>query len=619
MRSMRNARASFALLVAALGVAGSGCTSCLSIDEYTLVPGPPPDNSTSSSSSSGAGGAPVDCTATSTSGRIMVSAVVPGGNNRAGEPRSVCGAVGADFVEGTLELFALDPERGDCVARAGIIPSAGAQLESLPRIQHATDDRLFVAATFRGGGLQLPLACDTQAPMSIDLPAGATDALLVAKLRLDETSSANLCTEWARIASTSEPGAAGALRVRAVRSDDEGRVAIVGTLGGALTAFDGSAAEVRGEAFFARYLPGGALGALALLDGDGTPGPSIAMGVAIHEGSFLVTGGTRLEQPACEGCAGKSNVVDAAAACAGDGGSGGNGGAGGAGGAAGGGGGGGGGAAFDAVNALLWIPPGISDDTCPQLTTYGADGSDEDVQIGFDLSRSDSIGACSAFWTGLAGRAPWPIDVNAPSTTLFDSGGSSLDGFLVRLDGGEALGCGSGAPAWSSRLVPTTPGTAVWGERVAAERCGQGATVAVAVRGDFGPLQLHHCTAAGECVEPNQALTLADAERQAVILGMTPDGAAQWHGAFGPIAADADAGAGDFTGRAHLDLATDTRDMAYAVFEATGALALQNVEPFGCAALDEAQDLGPGVWVVALQHGGFTDRAHCSWALHWGP
>src|SRR4029079_17507558 len=95
--------------------------------------------------------------------------------------------------------------------------------------------------------------------------------------------------------------------------------------------------------------------------------------------------------------------------------------------------------------------------------------------------------ACTAYWTGLAGRDAWRFSANVETTALFDAGGVSLDGFLARFDGGDTLGGGSGqSSAWNIRMTPSKSDAVAWGDRVSAARCNDDVTATALVRGAPG-------------------------------------------------------------------------------------------------------------------------------------
>lgn len=656
----------FHLSIGAAALFSSGCQGCLNLDEYTVVP---TGGSAGSGGTGGTGGAP-GCGAP---GLLHVTSVQPAAAGKVGEPGDPC-AVEVD-IEAGLEVRALDPDLQSCVARARILAAPGATLDSPPRIQFSENAVAGVAVTFQGGSLTLPASCASGEAVVIEEAAGAESSLLIARLQRQE---ATYCTQWARRAWTEDPAAAKGLRAHAIRDNDVGEVAVVGSLGGAARFEDGGAIkDVTGGAFFARYLEGGALAEVTTLAGGGAA--DAAMDVLPSGAKWLLTGTVQKEQPACQGCTGAVNVSEpAAVACSGTGGAGGagtggmtgsggagtggmtgtggaggagtggaggsggvggsgtggvaGGGAGGAGtggmagtggagtgGAGGAGGTGGSGPVFDGQNAFLWPLTELSE--CDLFTTFGSDRLDGDLQVGFGVSTAPSSAGCSLVWAGLAGRDAWPLQSGSPGTALFDAGGASMDGFVAFSEGSDAMCSGSPGPRWNVRVTPLAGGASAVAERAAAERCtgfgGVSASAFVRSPGG-GNVSLYRCQTDAGCDSAASLVPLASgADEQLVVLGLRSDGALSWSAAFGPVLAGEDAAAGSFTARSHSDLAMDSQDRLYAVFTTSGPLALQNVETFGgCEGLVE--NLAEGTYMVSLrQYAG--DAAMCEWFHRIGP
>jgi hypothetical protein len=252
------------------------------------------------------------------------------------------------------------------------------------------------------------------------------------------------------------------------------------------------------------------------------------------------------------------------------------------------------------------------------LSTFGSDrlGAD-DSQIGHGVGEDPDPSSCSSYWTGLSGRDPWRFDASAPSTGLFDTGGASLDGFLARFDG-----CGvADGYSWSLRMTPTQADAVVWGERAAALHCKDGVVTTTVVKGaPGGSIDWHMCSVGGDCEATESAVALSgDSAQHLVITELHGDGSLAWHGVFGPVGLDADAGAGTFAGRSHSDMAKDTGDGSYVVLTTTGPLSVRNVEPFaGCSEV-LAPGAPAGTFMFHLQRGGFGEKAFCEWALRLGP
>ncbi len=580
-------------------LAAAGCEGCLHIEDYTLVPndgGP-----TGTTGTGGHGGAPDPCEA-GAPGAVIVT-LASDSSDAVTTDGASC-ALASDARPG-VDVLALDPRSGDCLARARVARDAGVELSTELRVRYDDESTALLAGTLRGGSISLPLQCSASSSVVVDPGPGATDTIFVAALRL---AGSAFCTEWVGRAWTTDPSAAGALRVHAVGADGSGRVAIAGTLSGFAAELEGGASanmQAQGNAFFARWTGIGALDTAAALPAD--PGAAgVALGLGVVQGSFLVTGALRAEAPGCYGCEGSASVLDAAQQCpAGLGG--------------GGGGGGSGGAGPDSDNAFLWGPGAGS--ACAQLSTFGSDRlGPDDTQVGFGVSAAPGRATCTAYWTGLAGHEPWRLAAGDPTTALYDTGGLTRDGFLARLDGGDALGCGAGSgPAWSVRLAPVQASAIITGERVRAQRCSDGATAAILARSAAGgAVNLHRCRTGGSCEPSIDTLSLAgSADQQLALLGVDGDGAPVWQATIGPVDLDADAASGALTGRSLSDLDLDAHDDIAIVVRTTGPLALQNVEPFGCVDLEPGAPAG--TWAIGLERGGFQGRAQCSWAKRIAP
>jgi hypothetical protein len=585
--------ATVAGMVTTLLLGAGGCRGCLDIDDYTLVPGPPPDAGTGgASSSSGTGGTDACQAPGDARGTVMMASVVGAGES----PADGCALAGAQ--EGDIDLLALDPGSGSCLARGRIYALAGGSVAARPQVMHRLDDRMVVGAGFAGSAV-LPGACGGPATtLTVEAPAEATQAMFVASL---QATGGGFCTLWASTAWTSEPGSD--FGIARVRMDEQGVVAAVGGLGAGTVFFEGGPVEgLRGGPFFARWKADGALSAppagelvtlRALADGPG----ATATGVGQRDGQWWATGTLQHESPSCHGCQGTSHVMDAAGSCPapGSGGAGGAGGTGGAGGSGGNGGGpatgGAGGAGADARNAFLWRPS-ERDGECGALETFGADGDPLDSQIGFDLAPANA--GCGTYWGGVAGRSVWRLVGDRPETALYESGGMAVDGFLARL--GASSACAGGEAPWSLRLVPSELDAQAVAERITGKRCTAGAVAAVTAPGT-GSLAAVRCSGSdGSCEAPASIPLASGTPQQLALLATRDDGTLDWSVAFGPLAEAAGA-----TPAAPAD----------------GSLRMVGITDFGCEPLVDGA--GAGRWMVALQPQGFGGEAICAWARRFGP
>lgn len=283
--------------------------------------------------------------------------------------------------------------------------------------------------------------------------------------------------------------------------------------------------------------------------------------------------------------------------------------------------GGSGGGAPDSQNAFLW-QQSASGDACTSFHTFGSDHlADGDAQIGFGLSALPVTSGCTAYWAGLAGREAWRFG-SSPTTSLLDAGGASMDGFIARFDGGDAIGCsGEPGPAWNLRLTPLGAAGAAVAERVSAERCGApfgGVAATALVRSNGGGnLSLYRCSTAGGCESSASLIELSPEPENLVVLGLDGNGTADWSATFGPVRADENAAAGTFAARSHHDLARDSNDRVHVVFTTTGPLAVTNVNTsFDCEGLVE--NLAAGTYMVSLARYA-SGAASCDWVHRLGP
>lgn len=635
----------FHVSIGAVALFFSGCQGCLNLEEYTLVS---TGGFAGSGGSTGTGGAP-GC---GLPGALYVTSAQPASLKQgdAGDPCAI-----PEDVDAGVELRAFDPEQRACLARARIVASPGTLLESPPRIHFDEGTSVHVAAIYREGALTMPASCTTGDKLVIEEDPSAEESLLVASLqRVGET----FCTAWARRVFTTDVSAAKRLRVHSIRTDDAGQVAVVGSLGGAMVRFEDETAskDVTGRGFFARYSQDGGLGEVVALNG---PDAADAVMDALPSGGrWLLTGAVQYEQPACHGCSGTVNVTQpAASSCPGAGGTGGTGGAGaggtgtggmtstggsgaggmaGAGGAStggtggvgtggtgaggtGGAGAGGGMPAPDSRNAFLWPIEGSQE--CTLFQTFGSDRLGlQDSQAGFGMSVVPSSAGCSMVWAGLAGRDAWRLKADSLGTALFDAGGASMDGFVARSEGPNALCNSAPGPVWNVRVTPLAVGAAAVTERASVARCSFGEVTASAlVRSPAGGnVALYRCETEGGCDTDASLVPLpAAGGEHLLIMGLRSNGQLDWSAAFGPLSADPDAGSGSFTGRSHHDLARDSEDRLYAVFTTTGPLATRNVEPlFDCDGL--AENLAEGTYLVSLRPYS-NASAMCEWFERIGP
>lgn len=594
-----------------------GCESCLDLDDYQLVPpgfvvGGGGSSTGTGTGTAGSGGEPVDpCESENVGGSLLVTLPVePGGSAR---PCAV-----APSSAGGIRVYALDPVDGECIAYGRIERLSGAETDAALRMHYRSDANAYVAGTFRGGGLEFPRRCSDNTVLELDLPAGAVEAIFVAQLRI---SGSTMCTQWIR---TAGAPTGNSLSVSEVEADETGTVAIGGNLGGSLTSFDTGTTtnDVQGTAFYAHYRSDGTLDELVVFDG-GTFDD--VKGMHTTGGQWLITGTLQQENPDCHGCTGTSNVIDGAGDCAGgSGGAGGGaagsggstGGAGGAGGAVGGG---GAGPTGDTHNAFLWQRTSAGA-ACSPFDTYGSDRlASSDAQAGYDVSLLATSTACATYWTGMAGRDAWRFDATDPGTALFDAGGVSMDGFVMRLDGTSSTDCGPGTEhAWNVRLSPT-PGSAVlWGNRIDARACSSGAIMTAFVNGAAqGRIALQRCNQNGTCDSSGPDIQLVNEESQLVIVGLRGDGGLAWHGVMGPTSATTVTLGGVVMGEQSDNFALDTRDDIVMALTTTGPLTSSNVETTYCPDMDEFEQ--PGTFLMRLGRDGDGGQAFCGWTLRVGP
>lgn len=588
-----------AFVAGALGLVALGLSACLDLDEYTLVPGSPPyTGGGGGQGQGGTGGTPEECLSATSQGIVFATRVAEA--STAGSGEGAC-AVPSDLAGG-LDVFAFEAGGGECLASARVVERDGATLSSDARVSHSSSDVVYVAGSFRGGSLELPQSCVGGSTVLATEEPGATDSLFVAGLRV---AGAGFCTELHHVAWTDDPAGAGRLAVRSVSPGPQG-VAIAGSLGGVTAHFEDEV--VTGGSFFARVSATGTL--VEALAFGSTPDDG-AMALGSTDFGWLASGTLQHESPECHGCTGQNHVANPAGSCDAVGGAGGGGGAGGAAG-----GGGSGGAAPDSQNAFLFRRQS-SDGTCLRLDTFGADqDGDSDAQIGYGVSARGAPTSCRAYWTGMAGRGTWRFNGADPLSALFDTGGASVDAFVTRFDGSSTSDCGNGAGhAWNLRLSPTPVNAVVWGNRVDANRCSDGAVLtAFADQASGKTLGLHHCDAAGMCQLNASAIALASGpERQLVVIDLTPEGALRWFSAFGPVAEGADALAGGSpVGATRDNLARAPNDNLSVLVETTGSMTIHNLEAFSCGqVLDSAPPAG--TYLFHLNGGGLSDKGRCEW------
>jgi hypothetical protein len=346
------------------------------------------------------------------------------------------------------------------------------------------------------------------------------------------------------------------------------------------------------------------------------------------------------EQPTCHGCLGTCNVLGASAACVGAGGSGGagsggsagsagSGGSGGSGGSAGSAGAGGtagaagaggaGGSHGDGTNAFVWRSrtDGLA---CEGLATFGSDlEGPADAQAGFGLATRSGYGACTAYWTGLAGRSTWSLDVADPTATMFDAGGTVADGFVAKLQGSANEACVLDAGhAWNVRLTPSAGGAVLWGNRVAARACAEGSVLTAFVTGaPLGTVSLRRCAHDTGCATAGENFDLVDAASQLVVIGLDTDGILAWHGVLGPTDVGSFAIGDAVMGEVRNNLDLDNRDEVWILLETTGALGTSNVAATLCPEL--ATWTEPGTFLIGLSPDGSSGQADCQHAVKLGP
>jgi collagen type VII alpha len=626
---MRKGWPSIALLSALLALPLGGCEGCLDLEEYSLVrsdgssSGGSSGSSGSSTGGSGATGGSTDsCGVAGFAGAVyaVFAASAPGPADGACAPEAGTGP--------GVELVALDPADGACIARTRIVAGAQTRFEASPRVEHALDDVVVVAGTFRDGPLDFPPECGSGSAQVLEPATGARDSLFVARLRREDTA---FCTDWTRRAGTEETRAS-ALRVHDVRAGDDGSVAVAGGLGGALVRFDevGGTRAVTGGAFVAVWSMTGTLRTVtALASRDAADDRAFSVD---HRGSsWLASGSALIEDPACHACAGSSYVTERANVCAVDG-AGGAAGADAAGGGAGvpidaaidvddasGGSAGSGGVAgssgapgFDAsssdtLNAFIAV---TDSGGCARFESFGSDRDASDVQAAFDISHSTR--SCGAYVTGLAGVGAWPLDAVDGGSAMAPGDDAVADGFLARFAGGQTVGCGAGGPSFALRF--SSPGGTI-GERVAAARCSEEATALAFVRGAAGQtLELELCRPGAGCDAQATTATLGQqAIDQLAVLGVGADGALAWHAAFGPVALEATTPGDPFGARARADLTLDQRDNVYLLLETRDALQSHNLETSECEELADA-GAASGIVLISLLRGGTTAQGQCHWA-----
>lgn len=612
------------LLFALLVVVGSvGCESCLDLDKVELVPagslgGTGGTETGTPTGTGGTGGQPPDPCEQAEGYLFATVPVAPGGTARP------CSAPPSS--SGGMRIYAYDPALGTCEAYGTISRLGSAELKGAVHLSHRTDDSTYAAGVFRNGSIELPRNCDNTGALEVDLPAGSLEAIFVAQLQVTGSS---LCTEWVRTAGADSEGV---LTVSAVETDDAGAVAIGGTLNGALTSFDDGTGttDAQGTAFFARYRGDGSLDELVAFDGGALDD---VKGLDAHGSGWLVTGTLQSENPTCHGCTGTSNVENAADECGGTAGAGGagggatgGGGAGTGGGATGGAGtgggaagGAGGGSATDTHNAWLWRWTSTGA-TCTPFDTYGSDRlPNTDAQAGFDVSALPASTSCTTYWTGLAGRDVWRFDQDDANTALYDAGGASLDGFIMRLNSDNQLSCGPGAAQeWSIRLTPTPSSAVVWGNRISARACSSGAIVTAFVTGGSqGSVALQRCQQTGTCNSAGADVQLISEPSQLLVMGLDGGGSVAWHGVLGPVQASTITFGGAVMGQQHDNLALDNTDDIVLAVTTSGPLTMSNVHDTYCPDLADYDEAG--TYLIRLGKDGDNGQAYCGWSAQIAP
>jgi hypothetical protein len=601
------------ILFGLLVVVGSvGCESCLDLDKVELVPagslgGSGGTQTGTATGTGGTGGQPPD-PCEEVEGHVFVTVpVLPGGNAR---PCSAPSPASAG-----IRIYAYQPISGGCEAYATVSQLGSAEITGALRTSFRSDDTTYVVGTFRGGSIELPRSCDDPGAFELDLPSGAAEAIFVAQLRINGSV---LCTEWVRTAGADTEGL---LSVSAVESDGTGAVAIGGSLGGALTTFDDgvSTTDAQGTAFFAHYRGDGSLDELVAFDGGALDD---VKGIDRFGGGWLLTGSLEREDPSCHGCSGTSHVQNAVGDCPAAGGGGvGGAGVGGAGGGAAGAGGGAGGSSpgIERHNAWLWRWTSTGP-TCEPFDTYGSDRlTGTDAQAGFDVAAQTGASTCSTYWTGLAGRDVWRFDAAEPNSALYDAGGVSLDGFLMRLNSEDTLSCGPGASQeWSLRLTPTPSSAVAWGNRVHARACASGAFLTAFVTGGAqGSVALQRCAETGSCNSAAADVQLLNALSQMMVMGLDGAGSLSWYAVLGPVQESTVTFGGGVMGEIADNLAVDNTDHIVMAVTTSGPLTTSNIEDTACPDLADYDEAG--TYLIRLGRDGSSGQAYCGWTAQLTP
>lgn len=603
----------------------TGCEGCLGLDDYDLVPPGSIDIGGNGPGQGGGPTTPAECNA-APSGTVYVSRHVLAGEF----PEESCGAPYAE--SDVIDILALSPLDGSCLAHARMELTGGASLGSRIRVTHAASDDspVAVAGTFQGGTLSFPPLCGAGdgAALLVTAEPGSTHSAFVSLLRED---GATFCTDWVRRGWTTNgsPIEIFDLETTGDTVALSGRASAPG-----LSFFDAGThtATTEGVAIHVEFDINGQLtSAYAFGKGEA----DAATSTAFVDDDALVTGSLFQSDAACAGCAGESHVVDAGANCSsaagGAGGSGasaggaGNDGIGGAegsggsdlgsGGSAGGGlveaGGGGAGSVVppDSQNAWLWQRT-AGDSSCEGFTTFGSDsGGPADAQVALDIAARRFGAECQTYFAGLAGQAAWPWQKADALSALFTPPGDTLDAFLIASRGTT---CGVDAVyQWSTRFMPASVNGAAWVNRVEALGCETGAVATLLVSGDAASLRATTCDAQRHCGQ-DVNLILPGGGNQMVIASVSALGAVRWHGSLGPVE-HTGYPAGAIQLPAPIDhLATDKRDGSYMVFRSIGPLLTNNLDLSPCPALEGSP--APGTFVMALAQSGNNGRAVCAWA-----
>jgi hypothetical protein len=489
-----------------------------------------------------------------------------------------------------IDVVALDPELGKCVARARILASGP---DPYVQVHYSSDATTAVTGTC-GGKTQFPVYCTTHQNVLLNSEC----YIFVARLRL---AGGTICTEWVDSASVTGGWYSFGPEVLDVAMANDGSVAAVGVLGtlaynhygtdsvpGAFTFASGLSFPAIGT-FLATWSPSGALRGVWRSESD------VLFAVDEARSSWITTGQAVVADPR-RYCAGVSHVTDAPNQCTpeSDAGAGGSDGA----------------PIADANIADSTVVDGSS------AGTGGLDGGSGDAASALDaaarntanvfLMITNSEAACTRFesfgsdCSGSAFQAGRGVSMHETGCGADLAGANGIARFL----GGASVGCASGGFAWSIRLEG--PGS-VGVDRIEAGRSSDTTTaLAVAQGAQGGSLTLRRCGSDGVCVTDSRSASLATtAPEQLVVLRIGGDGALIWHAAFGPASIGARL--------ARADLALDRRDRAYVAFLATGPLESHNVQSGSCPELTTYTGSG-GEWVIALAGDGAADQALCRWA-----